>query len=162
MKNFFQIDAEDKILWTIIAIGTLIYVVAFSIFWQGGVFYHLEKAFAVFLVIFLPGFVIMKLFLDHISISEHKGDENKKLPFGLGTANLNRISDKAMLSFGLSIASMIVPYYLTTYIRPYVFNTDEEGWGLLSNTSVTIILLLLVLAVAFGVKFYQNKKKGLV
>ncbi len=144
MKNFFEFDQEDKKLWLGIAVAAAIYVVAFSLFWQGGLFYHLEKAFATLLVIFLPGYAIMKLFLDKLSVSE------------------NRIADKIMLSFGLSIASMIVPYYLTTYIRPYVFNTDEEGWSMISNTGVTMMLLLLVLGIAFGVKFYQNKKKGVI
>ncbi len=44
----------------------------------------------------------------------------------------------------------------------YVFNTDEEGWGSMSNTTMTVLLLFLVLAIAFGVKYYQNKKKGII
>jgi uncharacterized membrane protein len=144
MKNFLEFDQDDKKLWLGIAAAVAIYVIAFSLFWKGGVFYHLEKAFATLLVIVLPGYVIMKLFLDKVTISD------------------NRIADKLMVSFGLSIASMIVPYFMTTYLRPYVFNTDEEGWGIISNTGVTMILLVLVLGIAFGLKYYQNKKNGLV
>jgi uncharacterized membrane protein len=149
MKNYFEFDEEDKKLWRGIALAGVIYIVAFSLFW-GGWFHQIERVTFTLLVIFLPGYSILKLFLDKVRVSD------------------NVIADKIMLSFGLSIASMIVPYYLLTYLRPYVFNTDEEGWGergilhqFAGNTGVTVILLLAVLGVAFGVKFYLNKKKGI-
>ena len=92
----------------------------------------------------LPGFVIVKLFFDKLTLSD------------------NKIADKLMLSFGISLLTLEVPYFLTTYLRPYVFNSDEEGWATVSNTLMTFILLVLVLAIAFGVKYYQNKKNGIV
>jgi len=142
MKNFFEFDQEDKKLWLGIGTLSLLYIIAFSLFW-GGFLHQIERVVFTLLVIFLPGYVIMKLFLDKLSVSD------------------NRIADKVMTSFGLSVATMILPYYISTYLRPYVFNTDEEGMESVNNTGVTVILLILVLGIAFGVKHYQNKKKGL-
>jgi uncharacterized membrane protein len=143
MKNFFVFDEDDKKLWLGIAAAGIFYIVAFSLFW-GGFFHQLERVIFTLLVMFLPGYVVLKLYLDNVKISD------------------NRIADKVIVSFGLSVVTMIVPYYLTTYLRPYVFNTDEEGMETINNTGVTVVLLVLVLAIAFGFKYYQNKKKGLV
>ncbi len=145
MKNFFEFDQDDKKLWLGLGVAGLIYIVAFTLFW-GGLVRQFEKAAFFALEDILPGFVIMKLYLDKLSFSD------------------NRLVDKLMTSFALSLMALELPYFLTTYIRPYVFNTDEEGWsklGLHSNTIVTLVLLVLVLGIAFGVKYYQNKKSGL-
>ncbi|MDD5036663.1 MAG: hypothetical protein PHE55_18140 [Methylococcaceae bacterium] len=142
MKNYFEFDQDDKKLWLGIGVASAIFIILFSLVW-GGLFQQIERVVFALIVIFLPGYIILKLYLDKLSISD------------------NRVTDKIMASLGLSIACMVVPYYLTTYLRPYVFNTDEEGWGTLSNTWVVILLLILVVVVAFGVKYYQNKKNGL-
>jgi uncharacterized membrane protein len=143
MKNFFEFDQEDIKLWKGIGVAGLIFVVLFSVFW-GGFFQQIERVIFALLVIFLPGYTIMKLYFDKFTVSD------------------NRLTDKIMISLGLSIAAMVIPYFLTTYIRPYVFNMDEEGWGAVSNTTVTVILLIVVMGTAFGIKFYQNKKNGLI
>lgn len=142
MKNLFVFDDEDKKLWLGIAAAGVFYIIAFSLFW-GGFFHQVERFVFTILVMFVPGYVVMKLYLDKLTVSDY------------------RIADKAILSFTLSIVTMVVPYYLTTYMRPYVFNTDEEGMETLNNTTVTVILLVLVLAVAIGYKLYQNKKSGI-
>ena len=142
MKDFFVFDEDDKKLWLGLGAAGVVFIVAFTLF-GGGFIHNIERVLSALLVVVLPGFVIMKLFADNLSMSD------------------NRITDKLMLSFGLSLLTMVVPYFLTTYVRPYVFNTDEEGWGAISNTTMTALLLILVLGIAFGVKYYQNKKKGI-
>lgn len=143
MKNFFEFDQDDKKMWMGLAGAGVIFIIAFSLF-GGGFMHNVERVIFALLEDILPGFVIMKLYLDKLSMSD------------------NKIADKLMISFGISLLSLEVPYFLTSYIRPYVFNTDEEGWGSLSNTTVTFALLVLVLGIAFGYKFYQNKKSGSV
>jgi len=142
MNNFFVLDEDDKKLWLGLGAAGLVFIIAFTLF-SGGLMANIERVISALVVVVLPGFLIMKLFVDKISLSD------------------NKIADKLMLSFGLSLLTMVVPYFLTTYIRPYVFNTDEEGWGRISNTAMTFLILFLVIAIAFGVKYYQNKKKGI-
>ncbi len=142
MKDFFVFDEDDKKLWLGLGAAGVIFIVAFTLF-GGGFMANVERVLSALAVVVLPGFVIMKLYVDNLTMSD------------------NKIADKLMLSFGLSLLTMVVPYFLTTYIRPYVFNTDEENWGAISNTTMTFILLVMVIAIAFGVKYYQNKKKSM-
>ena len=143
MKNYFVFDEDDKKLWLGLAAAGLVFIIAFSLF-GGGLFHNIERVIFALLEDVLPGFVIMKLFFDKLTLSD------------------NKIADKLMLSIGISLLTLEVPYFLTTYLRPYVFNSDEEGWATVSNTLMTFILLVLVLVIAFGVKYYQNKKNGIV
>jgi hypothetical protein len=143
MENFFTFDKEDRKLWLGTGAVGLVFIVLFSVFTTTSPFFYLEKFLIAVLIIFLPGYIVMKLFLDHLSFSD------------------NRIIDKAMLSFGLSMVTMITPYFLTTYIRPYVFNTDEQGMEFMSGNALSLLLVALVIGIAFGVKYYQNKKKGI-
>ena len=143
MKNFFEFDQEDIKIWKGLGLAAIIFVIAFSLF-GGEPFKQVERAVFFLLEDILPGFLIMKLFLDKIALSD------------------SRIGDKLILSFGLSISVMVIPFYALKYLRPYESNTDEKAWGAISDTSLTVILLLLVLGIAFGVKYYQNKKQGLV
>jgi uncharacterized membrane protein len=143
MNNYFTFDKEDKKLWLGIAGVGIIFIVVFSIFTTTSPFLLLEKFFAAVLEMFLPGYVIMKLFFDNISFSE------------------NRIADRAIVSVGLSIATMVTTYFLTTYLRPYVFNTDERGMEFMSGNVTSLLLLATIIGVSFGIKYYQNKKKGI-
>lgn len=141
MKDYFEFDEDDKKLWMGLAAAGVVFVIAFSLF-GGGFFKQIERVVFFLLEDILPGYVIMKLFLDKLSLSD------------------NRITDKIMLSFGISLGVMELPFYLLKYLRPYEDNTDEKALGAISDTFLTLILLLLVFAVTFGVKYYQNKKKG--
>ena len=123
--------------------NTVFYVVAFSLF--GGQFFkQIERAVFFFLEDILPGYVIFKLFFSNLTLSD------------------NKIVDRIMVSFGLSLVTMEVPFYLLKYLRPYEDNTDEKAWGAINDSFLTFILLVLVIGIAFGVKYYQNKKKGIV
>lgn len=141
MKDFFEFDQDDKKLWLGLGAAAVLYVLVFSVFW-GGVFHQIEKAVFFLLEDIVPGYVIMKLYLDKLSFSD------------------NKITDKIMISFGISLAAMELPFYLLKYLRPYESNTDEKAWGAVNDTVVTLILLVLVIGIAFGIKYYQNKKKG--
>jgi hypothetical protein len=143
MNNFFVFDEDDKKLWLGFAAAAIVYIVAFSLF-GGDFFKQIERVVFFLLEDITPGFVIMKLYLDKLSLSD------------------NKIVDKIMVSFGISLMVMEVPFYLLKYLRPYEDNTDEKAWGAINDTMLTLILLLVVLGIAFGVKYYQNKKKGIV
>ncbi len=142
MKDFFVFDEDDKKLWLGLAAAGILYIVAFSLF-GGNFFKQIERAVFFVLEDILPGYVIFKLYLSNLSFSD------------------NKIADRIMISFGLSLGTMEVPFYLLKYLRPYEDNTDEKAWGAINDTFLTFILLVLVIGIAFGVKYYQNKKKGL-
>jgi len=149
MKDFFEFDENDKKLGLGLAAAGVLYVIVFSLlgglFGEGAfVFKQIERAVFFVLVDLLPGYVIYKLFLAHLSFSDSK------------------ITDRLMISFALSLAVMEVPFFALKYLRPFEDNTDEKAWGAINDTSLTVMLLLLVLGIAFGVKYYQNKKKGLI
>jgi len=143
MKDFFVFDEDDKKVWLGLSAAGILYIVAFSLF-GGDFFKQIERVVFFLLEDITPGFVIMKLFIDKLSLSD------------------NKIADKIMMSFGLSFVAMDVPFFLLKYMRPYEDNTDEKAWVAISDTTLTFILLLLVFGIAFGVKYYQNKKKGIV
>jgi hypothetical protein len=143
MKNYFEFDQDDKKMWLGLAAAGVLYVIAFSVFW-GGFFHQIEKAVFFVLEDILPGYVIMKLFLDKLALSD------------------NKITDRLMVSFAISLGVMELPFYLLKYLRPYEDNTDEKAWGAVNDTFLTFVLLLLVFGITFGVKYYQNKKKGIV
>ena len=140
LDEFMTFDADDKKLWIRVGGALGIVVLLLSVFTTTSVFYYLERALISVAVIFIPGYVITKLFLDKISFSD------------------NRVADKIIVSFTLSVVVMVVPYYALTYLRPYDLNTDEEGLEALSRTHEVMLLWLLVMAIAFGYKYYLNKK----
>jgi uncharacterized membrane protein len=140
LDQFLTFDEDDKKLWIRVGGALGLIVLLFSVFTTTSVFYYLERALIAVMVIFLPGYLITKLFLDKISFSD------------------NRVADKIILSFAISVVVMVVPYYVSTYLRPYDLNTDEEGLEPLSRNHEVMLLLLLVIAIAFGVKYYLNKK----
>ena len=143
MKDYFVFDEDDKKIGLGLVAAAVFYVVAFSLF--GGQFFkQIERAVFFFLEDILPGYVIFKLFFSNLTLSD------------------NKIVDRVMVSFGLSLMTMEVPFYLLKYLRPYEDNTDEKAWGAINDSFLTFILLVLVIGIAFGVKYYQNKKKGVV
>jgi hypothetical protein len=143
MNNFFEFDEDDKKLWLGLGAAFVLYVIAFSLFW-GGIFHQIEKATFFLLEDIVPGYFVLKLYLNNITLSD------------------NKIMDRLMASFAISLVAMEMPFFLLKYLRPYEDNTDEKAWGNISDTALTVILLLLVLGLTFGIKYYQNKKKGLI
>ena len=141
MKDYLEFDQDDKKLWMGLAAAGVLYVILFTLF-GGGLFKQIERAVFFVLEDILPGYLIMKMFLDKLSLSD------------------NKITDRIMVSFAISLAVMELPFYLLKYLRPYEDNTDEKAWGSLNDSFLTLLLLLAVFGITFGVKYYQNKKKG--
>lgn len=142
LKPYLTIDQDDKKVWLGVLGAGAIFVALLSVFTTTSLFYYLERYLITLLMIFLPGYVVMKIYLDNVTLSD------------------NRIADKVMMAFGLSIVTMVVPYYLSMYIRPASFNTDENAAQTVSDTFIVLFLLFLVIGIAFGVKYYLNRKAG--
>lgn len=142
MKNLIQFDEVDKKLALGLIGAAVFYIVAFSLYWGGGFFRHIESALSIGLVILLPGYVIYKLYLSKVSLSD------------------NPFADRLIISFTLSLLVVELPFFLLKYLRPYEDNTDEKSWGTISDNPLVVILVLLVIGVAIGFKHFQNKKQG--
>ena len=140
LKPYFNIDAEDKKVWLGVLGAGLIGIILLSVFTTTSFFYYLERYVVALMMIFLPGYLVMKIYFDKLSLSD------------------SRVTDKVMMAFGLSVLTMVVPYYLSMYLRPASFNTDEDKMQAISDTVVVIVLLLLVIGISFGLKYYQNRK----
>jgi hypothetical protein len=140
LKPYFSIDAEDKKVWIGVLAAGLIGIILLSVFTTTSFFYFLERYVVALMMIFLPGYLVMKIYFDKLSLSD------------------SRVTDKVMMAFGLSVLTMVVPYYLSMYLRPASFNTDADKMQAISDTTMVIILLLLVIGISFGLKYYQNLK----
>lgn len=137
MNKFFTFTELDKKLWIGIAGFGAIFIIMLSLFTTSSPFYYLERLLITLFEMFLPGYVIMKLFLDHIQFTEYK------------------VVDKFVVSFGLSICTVQTLYFLSTYLRTYGFNVDED---VISSNTIAILIALLVMGGAFGAKYYMLKK----
>lgn len=143
MKNYFEFDQDDKKLWLGFAGAGVLFVIVFSLFGHE-FFKNIERVVFFLLEDIVPGYVIYKLFLSNITFSDYK------------------IGDKILISFTLSLIVMEIPFFMLKYLRPYEDNTDEKAWGSINDSVLTLILLVLVIGITFGLKYYQNKKKGIV
>jgi uncharacterized membrane protein len=140
MNNYFTFDQDDKKLWMGIAAFGGVAIILLSLFATTSPFYWVERLLITLFQMFLPGYVIVKLFLNNIQLTE------------------NLILDKFLVSLGISVATVQTLYFVSTYLRTYAFNVDEEA---IPSNGIAIVVALLVIGGAFGVKFYQNKKKGI-
>ncbi len=137
MSKFFTFHELDKKLWIGIAAFGAIFIILLSVFTTSSPFYYLERFIITIFEMFLPGYVIMKLFLDHIEFTEYK------------------VIDKFLVSFGLSICTVQTLYFLSTYLRTYAFNVDED---VISSNAIAVFIAMLVMGAAFGAKYYLLKK----
>lgn len=139
MNKFLTFNELDKKLWIGIGAFGAIFIILLSIFTTNSPFYFLERLLITLFEMFLPGYFIMKLFLDQVQFTEF------------------RVVDKFLVSFGLSICTVQTLYFLSTYLRTYGFNVDED---VISSNTIAILIALLVSAGAFGAKYYMLKKAG--
>ena len=140
MNKFFTFNEIDKKLWLGIGAVSLVFIIIFAVFTTSPVLIF-EKVLIAIFEMFLPGYIIMKLFLDDLDLTE------------------NKVVDKVMISLGLSIMVMVTLYFISTYIRTYALDVDED---VINSNTIAIIQSLVVIGGAFGAKFYLNKKKGLM
>lgn len=139
MSDFFNFSDTDKKLWIGIAAVSGIMIVLMSAFTTTSLFYLLERFVITIMEMFVPGYLITKLFFDKLVFSEHP------------------IADKFIVSLTLSIATVQTLYFLATYLRTYGFNVDED---VISSNKLAVGLVVLVIGAAFGVKYYLLKKNA--
>ncbi|BBA32373.1 putative uncharacterized protein [Methylocaldum marinum] len=137
MNKFLQFNKNDRTMWLGILGFSTIFIVLMSLFTTTSPFYYAKRVLITLFIMFLPGYSITKLFFDHLEFTEYKA------------------LDKFLVSFFFSIATVQTLYFISTYVRTYAFNVDEE---MISSNAIAIAIAVFVTVAAFGVKFYLNKK----
>lgn len=137
MNKLLQFDDDDRKLWIGILGISAIGIIILTVF-SGASFFEFLARFAITIfIMFLPGYSIYKLFFNNLKLSDYP------------------IIDRFLASLFFSIASVQTLYFLTTYLRTYGFNVDED---VISSDKIAVALAVLVTAAAFGIKYYLNKK----
>lgn len=137
MKNLIHFTREDQMLWLGILGFSAIFILIMSVFTTVPITHHVERVILAILMMFMPGYVVMKLFLDHMEFTEYK------------------VLDRFIVPVIISALTVQSLYFGATYLRTYGFNVDEDVIN--SNTLAALIAILVTLS-AFGIKFLQARK----
>lgn len=132
---------EDIILWLSVLGVTSIVVILLSLFTTSSSWYFIQRAFGAIVIMFLPGYVIVKLFFDHVQFTE------------------NRIIDKAIMSLGLSIVAVQLISFIINYVMMYGLNVDQER-RIIYRKWIPLIVVGIVIASSILIKLYGNKFKA--
>ncbi len=155
IKEWFKFEKADMYMWAGLGIFSLIMIVALSLISSTGLV--IKDLIGLVVVLVIPGYVIVKLFLDNIAVSENL----TKNPL------INKAIDKIIMSLGCSIASIIPLNFLWKYLLDLgiadskgdlVGTVEDEMIYSGSATWRSLFTVILVVGVALGVKYYQTKK----
>jgi uncharacterized membrane protein len=136
--NFESKYKTDLLMWAGILAVSLVFIGIFTVFTTTSPLTLIAKILSAILIMFLPGYVIVKLYLDELKLTE------------------NPALDKFILSFASSIVTVQTLAFLVNYFAVYTFELDQEIRIQVTNW-VSPIIVVLVIAVAVGLKFFQAK-----
>lgn len=139
MKDLFSFNETDKKMWMGIGAVVAVMVLLLSIFTTTSAFYYFERLGIAIVEMFIPGYIITKLYADKMEFTEYPA------------------IDKFLVSLFFSIATVQTLYFFLERMRFEGLNTDE---GVNSNKLV-ILVVFLVIGGAVGLKIYLNKRKAL-
>lgn len=128
----------DLVMWAGILVVSFVFTAIFMVFTTTSPITLIAKILSAILIMFLPGYIIVKLYLDQLKLTE------------------NPALDRFILSFGISIVTVQSLAFLVSYFAVHQLKLDQEIRIGLENW-VPPIIVVLVIAVAVGLKFAQNK-----
>lgn len=128
----------DLLMWAGILLVSLAFIGIFMVFTTTSPLTLIMKILSAILIMFLPGYIIVKLYMDQVKLTE------------------NPALDKFILSFALSIVTVQSLAFLVNYFAVHQFDLDQEIRIKLENW-VPLIIVALVIAVAVGLKFFRDK-----
>ena len=162
IKDLFKFGRPDVLMWSGVGIFSMILIIAFSLFSSGGGLV-VKDLFGLAVVLILPGYVVVKLYLDNIEISENL----TKNP------DINKAIDLLIMSIGVSIASIIPMNFIWNYVLTMGSdgaqeagavnirgNVDEEQIYTGSASYRSLLTVIVVIGLAIGYKVYEAKKKA--
>ena len=162
IKDLFKFGKPDVYLWSGVGAFSIILIVAFSLFSSGGGLV-VKDLFGMAVVLILPGYVIFKLYLNELQITENL------------TANedVNRAIDMLIVSIALSVSTIIPMNFVWNYLL--TMGGGEEStpggasnlWGNVDEEEIysgsasfrSIFTVIVVVGLAIGYKVFDAKRK---
>jgi hypothetical protein len=162
IKDLFKFGKPDVYLWSGVGAFSIILIVAFSLFSSGGGLV-VKDLFGMAVVLILPGYVIFKLYLNNLQITENL------------TANedINRAIDMLIVSIALSVCTIIPMNFVWNYLL--TMGGGEEStpggasnlWGNVDEEEIysgsasfrSIFTVIVVVGLAIGYKIFDAKRK---
>ena len=163
IKELFNFGKPDYYLWGGVGAFSIILIVAFSLFSSGGGLV-VKDLFGMAVVLILPGYVIVKLYLDKVEISE-----------GLTkNPDINKAIDILIMSIGISVATIIPMNFVWNYVLTMGGGEDSASgtagnlWGNVDEEQIysgsasfrSIFTVIVVIGTAIGYKIFDAKRKG--
>lgn len=161
IKDLFKFGKPDIYMWSGVGIFSVILIIAFSLFSNGGGLV-VKDLFGLAVVIILPGYVIVKLYLDNVEISENL----TKNP------DINKAIDILIMSIGISIATIIPMNFIWNYVLTMGSdgtsgpgavdikgNVDEEQIYSGNASWRSLFTVIVVVGLAIGYKVFEAKRK---
>jgi hypothetical protein len=149
-------------LWSGVGAFSIILIVAFSLFSSGGGLV-VKDLFGMAVVLILPGYVIFKLYLNNLQITENLTDNQ----------DINRAIDMLIVSIALSVSTIIPMNFVWNYLL--TMGGGEESapggasnlWGNVDEEEIysgsasfrSIFTVILVVGLAIGYKIFEAKRK---
>ncbi len=134
-KNLNPKYRDDILMWAGIALVSAIFIGIFMVFTTSSPIDLIKKILSAILIMFLPGYVIVKLYLNDLKLTD------------------NPAVDKFILSFGTSMVTVQSLAFLVNYFAIHAADLDQEIRIELESW-VPIVIVLLVIGVAVGLKFF--------
>ncbi len=162
IKDLFKFGKPDLLMWAGVGIFSIILIIAFSLFSNGGGLV-VKDLFGLAVVLILPGYVVVKLYLEQIEISENL----TKNP------DINRAIDLLIMSIGISVASIIPMNFVWNYLLTMGGGEDVAAgggtnlWGNVDEEQIytgsaswrSLFTVIVVVGLAIGYKVYEQKRK---
>ena len=162
IKELFKFGKPDYYLWGGVGIFSMILIIAFSLF-SGGGGLVVKDLFGMAVVLIMPGYVIVKLYLENIEISE-----------GLTkNQDINKAIDMLIMSIGISVATIIPMNFVWNYVLTMGGGEDSSAgnasnlWGNVDEEEIysgsasfrSIFTVIVVVGIAIGYKIFDAKRK---
>lgn len=162
IKDLFKFGKPDMYLWSGVGAFSIILIVAFSLFSSGGGLV-VKDLFGMAVVLILPGYVIFKLYLNELQITENLTSNE----------DINRAIDMLIVSIALSVSTIIPMNFVWNYLL--TMGGGEESspggasnlWGNVDEEEIysgsasfrSIFTVILVVGLAIGYKVFDAKRK---
>jgi|GEM_PF-799128 len=134
-KNLNPKYRDDILMWAGIAVVSAVFIGIFMVFTTTSPVDLIKKILSAILIMFLPGYVIVKLYLNDLKLTD------------------NPAVDKFILSFGTSMVTVQSLAFLVNYFAIHAADLDQEIRIQLESW-VPLIIVALIIAVAVGLKFF--------
>lgn len=133
---------DDILIWGGILLVSAVFIGVFMIFTTTSPVDLIKKILSAILIMFLPGYIITKLYLNDVKLTE------------------NSAADKFILSFGLSIVTVQSLAFIVNYFAVYGENLDQEI-RIKTEAYMPLIIVTLVIATAVVLKFFWGTISGI-